>query len=328
MEKIVALSVKHNVSDLHLCSCQPARWRRQGRLENAPHNSPKVETLLTAWLNGRQWQTLKEQGHLDFAVTLQDGLRLRVNAFYQRQGLSLALRILPGSAKSLAQLGTPTIVTSLLEKQEGLILVTGATGSGKSTTLAAMVDFINRHHARHIVTLEDPIELVHTSQKSLIQQREIGEHCASFAAGLCGALREDPDVILLGELRDRASIRLALTAAETGHLVLATLHTRGAAQAVERLLDSFSADEQPRVRAQLAGSLQAVLAQKLYSLADGERVALYELMINIPAVASLIREGKLHQLPGVLQTGHHSGMVTYTRSLQDREARMASATAL
>ena len=316
MEEMVALSVKHNVSDLHLCSDLPARWRRKGELEYAPEGAPPPHTLLHQWLSAEQQQIFTRQGQLDFAVTLANGVRLRANAFQQSQGISLALRILPQAAPELDALGAPPRLRELLGAQDGLILVTGATGSGKSTTLAAMVNELNRTLSGHILTLEDPIEYLYTSDKCLIQQREVGTHCDSFSAGLRGALREDPDVILLGELRDSETIRLALTAAETGHLVLATLHTRGASQAVERLVDVFSAEEKNTIRSQLAGSLQAVLAQKLILTAQGARAALFELLINTSAVANLIREGKTHQLPGVLQTGQQYGMQSFEQSLQ------------
>lgn len=321
MEEIVALSVKHNVSDLHLCNAWPARWRIRGRIEIAPFTAPDVDALLLHWLSDQQQVQWQEKGQIDFAVALSDSRRLRASAFAHQQGASLALRLLPVVCPRLETLQTPDSVPELLHGENGLILVTGATGSGKSTTLAAMVEHLNQHVEGHILTLEDPIEYCYASQRCLIQQREIGVHCASFAAGLRAALREDPDVILLGELRDTETIRLALTAAETGHLVLATLHTRGAAQAVERLVDTFPAQEKEPVRHQLAGSLRAVLSQKLEEDKQGGRVALFELLINTAAVGNLIREGKTHQLPGVIQTGQQVGMQTFAQSLQLRQAQ-------
>ncbi|HED2612109.1 TPA: type IV pilus twitching motility protein PilT [Citrobacter koseri] len=321
MEEIVALSVKHNVSDLHLCNAWPARWRKRGKVEIAPFSSPNVEVLLSQWLNDAQRRAWQADGQLDFAVSLPGELWLRARAFHHEQGASLALRLLPTTCPQLDALQTPAALPALLGGENGLILVTGATGSGKSTTLAAMVEYLNQHLDGHILTLEDPIEYRHTSQRCLIQQREVGVHCRSFAAGLRAALREDPDVILLGELRDSETIRLALTAAETGHLVLATLHTRGAAQAVERLVDSFPAQEKDPVRSQLAGSLRAVLSQKLETDRQDGRVALFELLINTPAVGNLIREGKIHQLPGVIQTSQQAGMQTFAQSLQQRQAQ-------
>ncbi|MES0302153.1 type IV pilus twitching motility protein PilT [Citrobacter sedlakii] len=321
MEEIVALSVKHNVSDLHLSNAWPARWRKRGRLEAAPFPIPDMDSLLAQWLDARQLAVFQQEGQLDFAFTLTGNQRLRASAFRQQQGISLALRLLPSRCATLEALATPAALPELLASENGLILVTGATGSGKSTTLAAMVDWLNRHTDGHILTLEDPIEYIYASQRCLIQQREIGMHCSSFAAGLRAALREDPDVILLGELRDSETIRLALTAAETGHLVLATLHTRGAAQAVERLVDTFPAQEKEPVRSQLAGSLRAVLSQKLEPDKQEGRVALFELLINTPATGNLIREGKTHQLPHVIQTGQQAGMMTFAQSWQQRQAQ-------
>lgn len=320
MEEIVALSVKHNVSDLHLCSDGPPRWRRQGRLEAAPFPPPDPDALLQASLDEQQRDEWRNRRQVDFALSLNHH-RLRASAFRHHRGTSLALRLLPDRCPTLAALETPPLLNTLLARENGLILVTGATGSGKSTTLAAMVDALNHSLHGHILTLEDPVEFVHQSAQCLIQQREIGPHCGSFADGLRAALREDPDVILLGELRDSETIRLALTAAETGHLVLATLHTRGAAQAIERLVDTFPAQEKDPVRSQLAGSLQAVLAQKLEADRQGGRVALFELLVNTPAVANLIREGKTHQLPGMMQTGQQAGMLTFTQSHQQRVAQ-------
>ncbi|MBJ3814201.1 PilT/PilU family type 4a pilus ATPase [Shimwellia pseudoproteus] len=319
MEKLVALSVKHYVSDLHLCAGFGCWWRRAGQLEPAPVAGPAPEQLLARWLSPGQQAQFAHHGQLDFAVTLADGQRLRANAFRQRLGLSLALRILPSRCPLLADLGPPPALEAALARQNGILLVTGATGSGKSTTLAAMVGALAKQ-GRHIVCLEDPVEYLHPPGNGLVQQREIGTHCLSFAEGLRAALREDPDVILLGELRDPDTIRLALTAAETGHLVLATLHTRGACQAVSRLVDVFPAAEKGLVQAQLAESLCAVLAQRLVAAMAGGRVALYELLINTTAVASLIREGKTHQLPGVLQTGRGAGMQDFAGSLAARQA--------
>ena len=323
LDEVVALSVKHNAADLHLCSGHLPHWRRQGVLEPIPQQTALdgdwLETFMQQWLSGVQQDELEASGHVDFAITLQSGVRLRANLFMQRHGLSLALRLIASQAPDIDQLQLPDVVQQLLQLEEGLILITGATGSGKSTTLAALVDSLNREQARHIITLEDPIEFVHHSQRSLIQQREVGAHTASFQHGLKAALREDPDVILLGELRDSETIRLALTAAETGHLVLATLHTRGATQAVDRLVDVFPAEEKNLVRTQLAGSLKAVLAQRLVPAKNGGRIGLFEVLVATPAVVNLIREGKMHQLPGVLQTGAQAGMQTFAQSEQARQ---------
>lgn len=318
IQEIVALSVKHNVSDLHLCSGSNARWRRAGELEMAPFTAPEPDTLLTIWLNEAQqleWQKCRQ---LDFSVSLPGGPRLRASAYAHSGGVSLVLRLLPTRCPTLAELHTPVALVELLHEDSGLILVTGATGSGKSTTLAAMVDYLNHHLPGHILTLEDPVEFIHTSAGCLISQREVGQHAPSFAQALRVALRQDPDVILLGELRDSETIRLALTAAETGHLVLATLHTRDAAQAIERLVDVFPAQEKDPVRSQLANCLSAVVAQKLHPDGEGRRVALFEMLVNTPAVSNLIREGKTHQLAGVMQTGLQSGMQTFSQSYQQR----------
>ncbi|KEY60704.1 type IV pilus twitching motility protein PilT [Serratia sp. DD3] len=322
IDKFVALSVKHNASDLHLCSGHLPMLRIDGELQAVAGEeiiSPQqMEAGCKRLLTPSLWQQLQQVGQLDLALTLADGVRLRANFFLQNSGLSVALRRIASHCPNLAELATPEIIPALLQRSDGLILVTGATGSGKSTTLAAMIDFINQHQHRHILTLEDPIEFVHHSRCCLIQQRELGRDTHSFDAALRAALREDPDVILLGELRDTTTIRLALTAAETGHLVLATLHTRSAAQAVERLVDVFPAEEKPYVRAQLANSLQAVIAQKLLSRPGGGRVAIYEILTATAAVSSMIREGKTHQLASVLHSGGQAGMQTFEQGLQQR----------
>lgn len=299
--------------------------RIDGELQAVERGEILTQQQMVAWcqtqLSQTMWQQLQQVGQLDLALSLADGTRLRANFFLQNAGVSVALRRIASQCPTLAELTTPEIIPALLQREDGLILVTGATGSGKSTTLAAMIDFINRHQRRHILTLEDPIEFIHRSQRSLIQQRELGRDTHSFDDALRAALREDPDVILLGELRDTTTVRLALTAAETGHLVLATLHTRSAPQAVERLVDVFPAEEKAYVRAQLASSLQAVIAQKLLSKPGGGRVAIYEILTATAAVSSMIREGKTHQLVSVLQTGAQSGMQTFEQGLQQRVAQ-------
>lgn len=319
IEDIVALSVKHNAGDLHLCSGYPPFWRREGRLQKIPDVQPisnqMLQNALNGWLDRGQQAHLTRTGQIDFALTFPGGIRLRANLFRQRQGLSLALRVISNHCPRLEQLDLPSVTEQRLRLHEGLVLVTGATGSGKSTTLAGA---INQQQARHIITLEDPIEFIHHSECSLVQQREIGVHCISFSEGLRAALREDPDVILLGELRDGDTVRQALTAAETGHLVLATLHTRGATQAVDRLVDVFPGKEKNLIRTQLAGSLKVVIAQKLVPGKASGRIALFEVLVNTPAVANLIREGKTHQLPGILETGIQSGMQSFGQSLAGR----------
>ncbi|MEI7367772.1 type IV pilus twitching motility protein PilT [Pectobacterium sp. 1950-15] len=322
LDEWMVRSVKHNASDLHLCSGHPPVLRVDGRLQpenTLPRLTPEqVAQWCDAWLEPAQREQLRQSGQVDGALMLPDGQRLRVNVFRQREGLSAALRIIPSAQPSLAGLQAPPVLSTLLEKPNGLILITGATGSGKSTTLAAMIGALNDSSDRHVITLEDPIEFIHASRRCLIQQREIGAHSASFAQALRAALREDPDVILLGELRDTETIRLALTAAETGHLVLSTLHTRSASQAVDRLIDVFPGEEKAYVRSQLATCLQAVVTQRLLPAVQGGRIALYEVLTATAAVGNLIREGKTHQLPGLIQTGTAAGMQTFEQSYQQR----------
>ncbi|WP_413527940.1 type IV pilus twitching motility protein PilT [Rahnella inusitata] len=329
IDGLVVRSVKQNASDLHLCTGYPPMLRIDGQLcrcEDLPVlNAPQMQALCSQWLDDAQQTVLQQAGQVDKALMLGEGVRMRLNVFRQWHGLSAALRPIPARCPELASLLAPEILQHVIMQEDGLILVTGATGSGKSTTLAALIDHLNRHSARHIITLEDPIELIHVSERCLIQQRELGLHTRSFGEAVRGALREDPDVLLLGELRDTESIRLALTAAETGHLVLATLHTRNATQAIDRLVDVFPAEEKAFVRAQLAGSLRAVVAQKLAvtQAAEGKkagRVALFEVLTSTPAVCNLIREGKTHQLADILQTGAQAGMQTFAQSRQQRQS--------
>ncbi|EKN4695796.1 type IV pilus twitching motility protein PilT [Yersinia ruckeri] len=319
----VAASVKHNASDLHLCTGHYPVLRIAGDLHIFKHLTQVtpmwMENLAQQLLNEVHSLELQRNGQVDFSFSSSCGSRLRGHFFRQQCGLSAAFRLIASQCPTLVDLEVPEVVHQLLPCESGLILVTGATGSGKSTTLAGMIGSINQTGGRHIITLEDPVEFIHHSEGCLIQQRELGGHIASFGAGLKAALRQDPDIILLGELRDRETIALALTAAETGHLVLGTLHTRTAAQAVDRLVDVFPAEEKTSVRSQLANSLMAVIAQKLVRRRGGGQVAVFETMIQTAAVSHLIREGKTHQLPGIMQTGGAMGMQTFEQGLQQRQ---------
>jgi twitching motility protein PilT len=322
MDELVAHSVKHNASDLHLCPGLAPIVRIDGELRSLKTLPPLGEDIITGWCEGflgpRGRDALALSGQADGVTALAGGRRLRAHFFRQHTGVSAAFRLIPAQIPTLCALGVPPEITELLARSQGLLLVTGAAGSGKSSSLAAMVDHLNHLRRQHIITLEDPVEFIHQPDRCLIQQRQIGEHCRNFRAGLLGALREDPDVILLGELRDAATVRLALTAAETGHLVLATLHARHACQAVNRLLDAFCAQEQDFARGMLADSLLAVMAQKLVARQQGGRMGLFELMIATPAVRNLIREGKTHLLPGLLQTGKGQGMLTFEQNSRQR----------
>lgn len=320
--ELVSLSVKHNASDLHLSAGQPVIFRVDGELRQYDEqrlSTQQIENWILPTLDKAQQTTLQQEGELDYALALLSGHRMRGNIFHQQRGLSAAYRHIPTTIPSLEQIALPVVAEQLLQQEEGLLLVTGATGSGKSTTLAALVETLNQRTAKHVVTLEAPIEFLHTSRHSLIQQREIGLHSVSFAAALRAALRQDPDILLLGELRDPETIRLALTAAETGHLVLASLHTRSAIQTVDRLVDVFPAEEKSFVRTLLAGSLRGVIAQCLLPRLGGGRVAVFEILVATPAVSNVIREGKTHQLLNLLQTGKIHGMQTLEQGIAQRK---------
>ncbi|NML13902.1 type IV pilus twitching motility protein PilT [Azohydromonas caseinilytica] len=315
---LLDLAVRHQASDLHLCPGLPPLLRVHGELRRQGAEAlshAQVSALLTGLMDEAQRRTYAEALECDFAVEAQ-GLRLRVNAFHQRLGAAAVLRLIPQRIPTLQELQAPPVLAELALRPRGLVLVTGPTGSGKSTTLAALLNHRNEHTQGHLLTVEDPIEFVHDSLGCLVTQRELGTHTRSFAAALRAALREDPDLILVGELRDLDTIRLALTAAETGHLVLATLHSAGAAQAVDRLVDVFPAGEKEFIRALLAESLQAVVAQTLCRRRDGPgRTAAYELMLGTPAIRHLIREHKVAQMASVLQTGQQQGMQTLDQHL-------------
>ncbi|MEI7646553.1 MAG: type IV pilus twitching motility protein PilT [Chloroflexales bacterium] len=307
-------------SDLHITVDAPPMLRVDGSLVPAKNsfvwNRQKVASALSSILSPSQKADFESDLELDFAYTVSDDARFRVNFYQQRESIGAAFRIIPTEIKSLADLGIPDSVSSFAALPRGLVLVTGPTGSGKSTTLAALVDLVNSTRSDHIVTVEDPIEFLHGNKKSVVNQREVGTDTHSFAAALKHVLRQDPDVILIGELRDLETISVALTAAETGHLVFATLHTQDAAQTIDRIIDVFPPHQQSQVRAQLAATLQGVICQSLVKRADGiGRVVVTEILVATPAIANLIREGKTYQIVSSMQAGRALGMHTMDQHL-------------
>lgn len=317
---LLAFGVKNKASDLHLSSGISPMIRVHGDMRriNLPEMSAEeVGNMVTSVMNDHQRKIYQQNLEVDFSFELPNVARFRVNAFNIGRGPAAVFRTIPSTVLSLEELKAPSIFQKIAESPRGMVLVTGPTGSGKSTTLAAMINYINETQPAHILTIEDPIEFVHQSKKSLINQRELHQHTLSFANALSSALREDPDVILVGEMRDPETIGLALTAAETGHLVFGTLHTTGAAKTVDRIVDVFPAGEKEMVRSMLSESLTAVISQNLLKTRDGNgRVASHEILISNPAVRNLIRENKIAQINSVLQTGQASGMQTMDQSLQ------------
>ncbi|HEZ7253734.1 TPA: type IV pilus twitching motility protein PilT [Neisseria meningitidis] len=317
---LLAFGAKNKASDLHLSSGISPMIRVHGDMRriNLPEMSAEeVGNMVTSVMNDHQRKIYQQNLEVDFSFELPNVARFRVNAFNIGRGPAAVFRTIPSTVLSLEELKTPSIFQKIAESPRGMVLVTGPTGSGKSTTLAAMINYINETQPAHILTIEDPIEFVHQSKKSLINQRELHQHTLSFANALRSALREDPDVILVGEMRDPETIGLALTAAETGHLVFGTLHTTGAAKTVDRIVDVFPAGEKEMVRSMLSESLTAVISQNLLKTHDGNgRVASHEILIANPAVRNLIRENKITQINSVLQTGQASGMQTMDQSLQ------------
>ena len=321
IDDLFRLMVEQKASDLHVTSGAPPYLRVHGMMSPLNYRqltSQDVQGLIFEILNEKQKKAFVEKWELDFAYVLEGVGRFRCNIFMQRKGLGAVFRTIPEKIKSATELNLPQTIVDLVEHDRGLVLVTGPTGSGKSTTLAAMIQHINATREAHIITVEDPIEFVHPNLKSLVNQREVGAHTKSFSNALKASLREDPDIILVGELRDLETVSLALTAAETGHLVFGTLHTNSAVKTIDRIIDVFPAAQQAQIRAMLSESLRGVVAQTLFTRADKMgRVAAFEVLKGTRAVANLIRECKNHQIPSIMQTSASQGMVLFEKYLDD-----------
>jgi twitching motility protein PilT len=312
---------QHGASDLHVTSGSAPYMRIHGDMVKLNYRNVSSETcqsLIFEILTDKQKELFTENWDLDLSYPLAGVGRFRVNVFMQRNGISSVFRLIPENIKTIEELDLPEQLAGLIDASEGLVLVTGPTGSGKSTTLASMIHTINLKQQAHIITIEDPIEFVHENRRCLISQRELASHTKSFGAALRAALREDPDIILVGEMRDLETISLAITAAETGHLVFATLHTNSAIKTIDRVIDVFPEGQQAQIRVMLSESLRGVVAQALLPRPDHQgRVPVVEILVNVPAVANLIREGKTHQISSVMQTGRAHGMVTFEGAIHD-----------
>ena len=311
-----------NVSDVHICGGESVKIRLDGSLgtfDNTIISEEELMEFFATYLSHEQLKKVEHGTEIDMSIEIKNVARFRVNIYHKLSGLAASLRTIKAQPPSPEEISAPPIFSKLIEEKKGLILVTGPTGCGKSTTLAALIDAINSTKTGHIITIEDPIEYIHTNKKCLVSQRELNTHTNSFTDALRAALREDPNYILVGEMRDLETIRLALTAAETGHLVFATLHTMSAVKTIDRIIDSFPAVQQNQVRTMLSESLTAVIAQTLCKRKQGGRVPAFEILISTPAVRNLIREGKSHLIENCLQTGQAFGMQTMENSLKELE---------
>lgn len=321
IDELFKLMVEQKASDLHITSGAPPYLRLHGNMVALNYrelSNQDIQGLVFEILSEKQKKTFVEKWELDCAYAVPGLGRFRVNVFMQRKGLGAVFRVIPEKILTPQELNLPSAIMDLIDADRGLVLVTGPTGSGKSTTLAALIHHINMTREAHIITVEDPVEFVHSNIKCLVNQREVGNHTKTFANALKAALREDPDILLVGELRDLETISLALTAAETGHLVFGTLHTNSAAKTIDRIIDVFPAGQQQQIRAMLSESLRGVVAQTLFSKADGQgRIAAYEILRNTKAVSNLIRENKIHQIASTMQTGTSSGMVLFEKYIDD-----------
>ncbi|OIK16964.1 type IV pili twitching motility protein PilT [Bacillus sp. MUM 116] len=321
IDQILRAAIDYKASDVHLTVGVPPVFRIHGDLKRFGPDKllpDETEGMAKEIIPEHLWNVFKEKGELDFSYGVPRTSRFRVNAFHQRKSVSLALRTVASKTPTIEELDLPEVIAKLVEKPQGLILVTGPTGSGKSTTLASMIDYMNRTMRKHIITLEDPIEYLHKHGNSIIDQREVGFDTQTFASGLKGALRQDPDVILVGEMRDLETIGIAITAAETGHLVLGTLHTSSAPTTINRIIDVFPPAQQPQIRIQLASVLVGVISQRLFPTPDKKgRRAATEIMVNNPAIANLIRSEKIHQIQSTMQTSRAQGMHTLEMSIKE-----------
>ncbi len=321
IKKILELCVQYQASDVHLLVGTPPMIRLHGKLLSVPETTvitPAIATeLINPILSEQQRELVQVDRELDFSYALPTGARFRVNVYYEKGNLAAALRYVPTEIKSLETLGLPQILGELTSLKQGLVLMTGPTGHGKSTSLAAMIERINLERSEHIITIEDPVEFVYTPKKSLISQRELHADTHSWSVALRSVLREDPNVVLIGEMRDYETIESALTIAETGHLVFATLHTNSAAQTIDRIVDVFPEQQQQQIRSQLSLSLEAVVSQRLLPSIDGTRTAVAEILLATSAVRSLIRDGKTHMLVNTMQTASEAGMKTFEMALAE-----------